>query len=164
MSASVAGEWLYTHQSTDLLKSIQHSGWKPECNKGTKYGCAVYLSREPWYNDALEALVCEVDLSDAEVMVVFPAAKGWEAQGDGNSYKHFGRYLQSEGVIAGNHPPAERGDSSQNIAIRDHFRSKGIKAVRINEHDHDVLIVYDTAAIRIVERRQLSGSQGESTT
>lgn len=158
------GNWHFTHdQNFDLLQEIIEHGWKPEAFTNSKYGCAVYLSRAPWYSNAAEALICEVILSDNEVMDSFPPAKGWEADGDGNSYKHLGRYLQAEKVIGGNHPAAGRADSKQNLAIRDHFLGHGIKAVRIIEHDHDVLIVYDPKAIRIVERRRLSDRQMEST-
>lgn len=162
-SGKVTGEWFYC-QDTDVLTAIEKHSWAPEKHTGTKYGCGVYLSKRLWYPDVEEILVCEVDLSDAEVRDSFDPVRGFESKGAGNTEGHLARYLQHSNVIASNHPPTSRGDSGDNIAIRDHFLDLGIKAVRINEHDHDVLIVYDTAAIRIVERRQLSSSQGESTT
>ena len=150
-----SGEWLYTHQDPNLLTKIRKSGWRPDLFTGTKYGCGVYLSRQPWCQEATEALVCEIAIPDDAVIDSFPPAKGWESEGSGNTYKHLSRYLQSQKVIAGNHPAPERGDSPRNRAIRDHFVEQEVKAVRIVEHDFDVLIVYDPTAISIIERRQL---------
>lgn len=146
------GEWFYC-QDGEVLDAIQDGGWAPEKHTGTKYGCGVYLSKDLWYPDVEEMLVCEVEIPDAEVLDHFDVVPGFENRGAGNTEGHLARYLQDVRVIPNNRPPTSSGGSAQNIAIRDHFRGLGIKAVRINEHEHDVLIVYDPEAIKIVERR-----------
>lgn len=152
--SKTSGEWFYS-QDTDLLTAIEQNGWSPQRHTGTKYGWAVYLSRQPWHPDVKEVLVCKVDLPDDEVLDCFPTTPGWEHEGEGNSERHLARYLKHHGVIPSNRPHPACGNSKHNIAIRDHFLKQGVRGVRIVEHNNEVLVMYDPDAIRIVERRTL---------
>lgn len=142
-------EWIHSQQQETVVRAIEANGWRPDLNTGTKFGCGVYFAKGLWHTDAQWTIQCEVHLQDTEIITQFQPIKGFETKGGGNSEGHFERYLTAMNVTAGR-PKVGKGDSPQNKAIRDHFLSKGIKAVRFIEHDREVLVVYDTSVITIV--------------
>ncbi len=149
--AKAAGDWLHTQGDggKEILELIRQNGWKPESNTGTKYGCGVYLSRVRWHSSAKHALRCSVGLADEEIMDHFEAVPGYESKGAGNTEGHLARYLEHAKVISNNRPPTSAGDSEQNRRIRDHFLGRNIRAVKIQEHGLETLIVFDRDAISI---------------
>lgn len=153
------GDWLYSHQDLELLRTIEEKGWEPEQNTGSKYGCGVYLARGWWHSDAAEALRCQLRLKPSEVISIFDAVPGFEQHGTGRTEGHLARYLQHEGVLSTNRPPTNRGDHPNNTAIRDHFLKLGTKVVLFQEHGHEVCVVFDTGCIEIVKliKRDLPG-------
>ena len=146
----VGGDWFHSHQEKHVVDAIQSSGWKPDLNSGTKFGCGVYLARGQWHSDAKWMIRCAIQLADSEVLDEFPVVKGFENKGSGNSEGHFERYLKAEGVTPGR-ARVEGGNSAQNMAIREYFLKKGIKAVKFVEHGIEALVVYDVSAITITD-------------
>jgi hypothetical protein len=146
-----SGTWYHTSDPSTLDKIVV-DGWKPELNSQSKFGCAIYLSRDPWDDNASEALYCEVDIADDELIDKFAVDPKFPNQGEGNTERHFSRYLTTQNLLVANHAKNDAGSSSPNQAIRDHFLGHGTKAVLIEEHGLDVLIVYDPKAIRIIRR------------
>jgi hypothetical protein len=148
------GDWFHSHQEDRVVAAIDKDGWRPELNTGSKFGCGVYLARGQWHPDAKWLIRCHLHLRDDEVLDLFPVAKGFEQHGEGGTEGHFQRYLASQGVVTGR-PKVESGDSHQNRSIRDFFLKQGIKAVKFTEHGHEVVVVYDTDVIKIVDVQRL---------
>jgi hypothetical protein len=148
------GDWFHSHQEERIVRAIEKTGWRPDLNTGTKFGCGIYLGKGQWHPDAKWMIRCKVNLRDDEIIDIFPVIKGFEAKGSGNSEGHFERYLKSLGVTPGR-AKVEKGDSQQNQAIRDHFLKRGIKGVIFVEHDEEVFVVYDKDAIQILDIKEV---------
>jgi hypothetical protein len=152
-ATTILGDWLHTAPAA-IVTEILSSGWKPELNKNTIYGAAIYLSRKPWSpGPGREHIVVQIDLQTNELLVAFPHAKD-----GGRTQDDVLLYLSEQGVTAGKSPT--QGHSRQNRSIRDHFLNKGIKAILFEENGIEVLAVYDPSAIFVVQPAQCTSPAG----
>jgi hypothetical protein len=135
-----AGVWLH---STNVKQKIVTRGWSPDLVKNTRYGAAIYLSRNKWSEDHADAFECVLDLSAAQTQSDFP--NPWE---NGRDEKHFLWHLKDLKVVRG--ASAGPGTSSLNRKIAAHFIGKGIHAVAFVERGTEIVAVYDPICIRVI--------------
>lgn len=142
------GQWMHSADN-NTIATIRAQGWSPNLLRGTIYGTAVYLSRDPWHG--LPASIwCRLDLAPHEVMTEFESQRG----GRGSTENHLLWYLQERVVIPGlirvpgRNP--KNGGHAQNTLTRDHFLGLGVRAVHFVEHGIEVTAAYDPTCIRVV--------------
>jgi hypothetical protein len=142
---SLKGVWLHTAER-EIIAKIRMDGWKPESAKGTTFGAAVYLSRDPWDVGLIqnpESLAVVLQIGPGEVLTEFD-----HPHGKGHTQDDLLWHLNHRGVRAGKSPGL--GHSTQNRAIRDHFLARTIKAVAFLEGVVEVVAVYDPTCIRVL--------------
>lgn len=138
------------HYNQNINKSYFHSndaktiddiilnGWDPQNRPGVIYGTAVYLSDKVW--EKREAYIeCRLNLTELEIYDF-----GTGTQEDVISFlkNNLGKVDRT----------SRRGNSPQNIKIRNFFLMNRIKAIRFQEHGSEVIAVYDPSCIAVIGR------------
>jgi hypothetical protein len=136
------GVWRH---STSVFDKIVADGWKPDLVKNTIYGAAIYLSREKWRSEHGGAFECALMLNPNEILSVFSSP----LCDPGNTQNHVIWYL-GEATSTRMGRNAGPGTSTQNRRIKEHFLSRGTKAIHFTEHAREVVAVYDPSCIHVL--------------
>lgn len=163
------GEWTHTAPA-EVIREIRANGWRPELLKNTIYGTAVYLSRKPWSigdetsSEKRDSLRVQLQLDTSDVQSAFAFEFPMELaagaacadkrgiwtdglfRGEGSDETAVLWYFKTHRLCA----TAGRGGSRQNLAIRDHFLHRGVKAIQFSERNILVVAVYDPTCIRVL--------------
>jgi hypothetical protein len=139
---NVSGIWVHwTNAKTEI--SIRTEGFNPKRIKKSFLGTALYTVRQGqrWMN-LPNFIEFRVQLRPEEVMADFKSSSA-----TGTTYTHVFWYLKEQGLDA--YKTTRGGSEKYNLAIRDHFLGKKIKAIRFDENGSDVLAIYDTSCVQM---------------
>ena len=142
------GTWFHT-MPTAVLVDIRTKGWDPRENHLSTFGCAVYLSRNPWrlenQGDRGE-IQCWLDLTQANTKAGF----GTNNTADELLATLAPPEIELKGFIKKVTRTAQKGDKQQNLAIRNYFLGKGVRAIQFVERNEIVVAVFDPTCIRVI--------------
>ncbi len=118
------------------IDDIMLNGWDPQNRPGIIYGTAVYLSNKRW--SKREAYIeCRLNLTESEIYDF-----------DTGTEKDVVSFLKNN--LGKADMTSRRGNSPQNIKIRNFFLLNKIKAIRFQERGSEVIAVYDPNCIAVI--------------